>query len=99
MKCPGCEADAFRRGYAGVANENWTCGSCGRPLKLDEYANVICERCNQYAHITQMTLSCNSGRHRFYVPDKVAYSLTISTASNFVNGGGIAWLQSVIRSL
>lgn len=94
MSCPGCSA------HGHSAKEYWThAGSCGGVLQLDEYANVICKRCGSNAHITKMRLCCNSGRHNFYVPSKELYALSISTASNFVNGGGIQWLQSVIRYL
>lgn len=94
MTCPGCVWNG------NAAKEFWTHGGyCGGTLQLDEYANVICKRCGANAHITEMRLSCNSGRHTFYVPNKEMYAKSVSTASNFVNGGGIQWLQSVLRFL
>ncbi|MBQ7280405.1 MAG: hypothetical protein IJR13_06780 [Bacteroidales bacterium] len=95
MACPGC-----RKSYGHAASEYWTHGDgCGGVLQLDEYANVWCARCGEHAHLTEMTLSCNSGRHRFYVPSTTGFAEAITTSAQMVNSSGIRWLQNVLRYL
>lgn len=95
MKCPGCYAD-----YGFAENEYWRHGGrCNGALQLDEYANVICSNCGAHAHLTEMRLCCNSGRHEIFTPGAERYAQSISCSSAFVNNMGMAWLQSVIRYL
>ena len=93
MKCPGCAAE-----YGHAVNEYWRHGGrCQGVLQLDEYANVICSKCHSHAHLTDMRLCCNSGRHLVFTPGAEAYALSLSCASHFVDNMGLKWLQSVIR--
>ncbi len=95
MQCPGCVAD-----YGYAEKEYWRHGGpCQGVLQLDEYANVICSRCDASAHLTEMRLSCSSGRHVIFTPGVERYAQTISCSAAFVNNMGLAWLQSVIRYL
>lgn len=95
MQCPGCAAD-----YGHAVKEFWRHGGrCQGVLQLDEYANVICGKCGSHAHLTEMRLSCNSGRHMIFTPGAEKYAQSISCSSAFVNNMGMAWLQSVIRYL
>lgn len=95
MQCPGCAAE-----YSQAAREYWRHGGrCQGVLQLDEYANVICSGCGQHAHLTQMRLSCKSGRHVVFTPNTDAYILSISCASAFVNHMGMEWLRSVMQYL
>ncbi len=93
MMCPAC----YQQGYS-VAKEYWCHGgSCGGVLQLDEYANVVCKRCGRKAPLMQMRLTCNSGRHTFYVPTLNGYVQAITMAGMAVDKSGMAWLQSVLR--
>lgn len=95
MQCPGCAAY-----YGQAEREYWRHGGrCQGVLQLDEYANVICSKCGQSAHLTKMRLSCNSGRHVVFTPETDAYILSISCSSAFANNMGQAWLMKVLEYL
>lgn len=95
MKCPGCFDD-----YGYAENEYWRHGGrCQGVLQLDEYANVTCSNCDATAHLTEMRLSCSSGRHVLFVPGAAAYAKSISFAAAFSGNMAMNWLQSVIKCL
>ena len=92
IACPIC-IDEFWQ----CSKEYWRHeGSCNGILQLDEKANVVCSRCGRSAHITQMRLTCNSGRHTFAVPTVTGYAQAISMAAMGVSSASTAWLQSVL---
>lgn len=95
MQCPRC-----REEYGGAEQEYWRHGDrCCGVLQLDELANVICSRCGAHAHLTEMHLSCNSGRHIYKLLHKNATAATISCSAAFTDHMGIQWLQSVLKHL
>lgn len=95
MHCPGCYVD-----YGLTAKEYWRHGDrCPGFLQLDEYANVICSKCGKHAHLTEMSLCCNSGRHVLFTYGKKAYATSIACSAAFVDNMGLAWLQSVLKYL
>ena len=96
MQCPGCLDE-----YGQAAKEYWRHDDedCQGVLQLDEYANVICSRCGLHAHITEMQLYCNSGRHKWVTFGVDATAASLSCSAAFVNNMGLAWLQSVIKCL
>ena len=96
MRCPACLHE-----FGGAEQEYWLHGDrCQGVLQLDEYANVICGKCGSYAHLTKMRLSCNSGRHEFYTPNKNEAAASMACSAAFTsNANAIAWLQSVLTYL
>lgn len=95
MPCPKCQ----EYGYS-YPPEYWTHGGhCGGKLYLDEYAYIHCERCGRSASLMQMHLTCNSGRHEFFVTSKQGYAAAISASGMITDRKAIAWFQSVLRNL
>ena len=68
-------------------------------LLLDDKGKVKCKKCTSSGHLLEMKLRCEEGRHTFKIATVEGYASAISTSSHFVNGGGIAWLQSVLQHL
>lgn len=95
MSCPKCQEYGYN-----CPPEYWTHGGyCGGKLYLDEYAYIHCERCGRSASLMQMHLTCNSGRHEFFVTSKEGYAAAISTSGMLTDRKAIAWFQSVLRNL
>ncbi len=95
MPCPKCQ----EYGYS-YPPEYWTHGgSCGGRLYLDEHAYIHCERCGRRAPLIQMRLTCNSGRHEFFVSSKVGYAEAISASGMLTDKKAIACFQSVLKNL
>lgn len=46
-----------------------------------------------------MRLTCNSGRHEFFVSSKVGYAEAISASGMLTDKKAIAWFQSVLKNL
>ena len=95
IPCPKCQ----EYGYS-YPPEYWTHGRyCGGKLYLDEYAYIHCEGCGRSASLMQMHLTCNSGRHEFFVTSKEGYAAAISASGMITDRKAIAWFQSVLRNL
>lgn len=95
MACPQC----IKEGYH-VFVENWKHGgTCGGSLYLDEHAVVHCDRCYRSAHLSQMRLSCNNGRHNFAVISTAGFAQAIMTSGSIADAKALAWLQSVLVNL
>jgi len=95
MACPLC----LKYGYS-CAKEYWRHGSpkCNGILSLDEKAWVHCNgSCRNRAHLTDMYLTCNSGRHTFAVVSTEGFAQAISMAGMGVTASATTWLQSVLR--
>lgn len=95
MPCPKCQQENYH-----YAPEYWTHGGhCGGRLYLDEIANIHCERCGKKASLMRMTLTCNSGRHQYFVSSKEGYAEAISAAGLVTDRCAIAWFQGVLKNL
>ena len=95
MPCPKCQQYGYH-----YAPEYWTHGGrCGGRLYLDEYAYVHCENCGNKAPLMQMRLTCNSGRHQYFVSSKAGYAEAISAAGMVTDRYATAWFQGVLKNL
>lgn len=95
MACPLCLQERYS-----CAKEYWRHGgNCQGILYLDEYAYVHCARCGRSAHLVQMYLTCNSGKHTFKTVSTVGFAQAISMAGMGVTSSATAWLQSVLRHI
>lgn len=95
MSCPRCQQSGYQ-----CPPEFWTHGgSCGGKLYLDENANIHCDRCGRQAPLIKMRLTCNSGRHSFYIASKEGYADAISASGMITDRTAIAWFQSVLKNL
>lgn len=90
MSCPQCLRERTL-----VPKEYWRHSDGGR-LYIDEYAYIHCAKCGKSAHIKNMRLTCDSGRHQFEIVSTIGFTKAISLAA--MSGGDevIDWLQSVL---
>ncbi len=95
MSCPSCLSDGYN-----TSRQYWRhAWPCGGILTLDDKGKVKCKKCTSSGHLLDMKLRCEEERHTFRIATVEGYTSAISTSSHFVNGGGIAWLQSVLQHL
>lgn len=94
MACPMCLAERYS-----CAKEYWRHESDGGILTIDENAYVSCRTCGKSAHLLSMQLSCSSGRHMYSVPSKEYWAAAISVSGQFVDRGGLMWLQRIMRQI
>ncbi len=94
MSCPVCLSEGYN-----TPKSYWVKTSCGSRITLDDKGIVRCKKGCHSSHILTNKFKCNNGRHDFKVASTAGLAAAISTSSHFVNGGGISWLQSVLRSL
>lgn len=95
MSCPACLKEGFS-----TAKQYWRHSwPCGGILTLNDQATVRCSNCGREGHLLNMILKCEEDRHGFRIASIEGYAMAISTSAHFVNGAGIAWLQSVLKFL
>jgi hypothetical protein len=94
MACPMC----LSQGYS-CTKEFWRHELDGGVLTIDENANIKCKTCGKGDHLLNVQLSCHSGRHKYSVPNREYWASAISTSGQFVNNGGLAWLQRIMQKI
>jgi hypothetical protein len=95
MSCPACYDDGYHTPSTGWVHAN----GCGGSLFIDEYARICCASCHTYDNACEWRFRCGSGRHDFRVASPTALAQALSTSSQMVNAGGLAWLRSVLERL
>lgn len=95
MYCPACLAEGNHS-----SQQYWLhAWPCKGVLTLNDKGVIKCSKCRKSWKIMDTVLTCNEGRHSFAVTSQEGYAAAISTTAHFTEGGGIAWLQSVLKHL
>lgn len=97
MPCPKCAHEKNN-----LLSQSWTHGgNCGGDLYIDENAYVHCLRCGRSAHISRMTITCDSYRHtKIYVSrDEIGASLAIGHVGVSDNANSLKWFKRMLDNI
>ena len=97
MPCPKCAHENIN-----LLSQSWTHGgNCGGDLYIDENAYVHCLECGKSAHVSRMTITCDSYQHtKAYVTrDEIGASLAIGNVGVSNNVYSIKWLKKLLENI
>lgn len=95
IPCPLCAHDSTNPNH-----ETWTHGGqCGGVLYADEYAYVHCSQCGMKAHISEMYVSCDCGKHSKIIPNRDDIASSFCLAKMGITDNSIKWYKSFVNHL
>ena len=95
MPCPKCAAEKYD-----FHLEQWTHGGdCNGRLYIDEKAYVHCNRCGKSAHITQMKMSCNKGRHNVVSVSRKEIASAIFVGNVGIVDNSLKWIKRILDNI
>lgn len=94
----------FRCPSAGCGNPRqilWRHFSCGGVILIDEYADLICNRCGNSGNIYEWRFDCGGhpAKDSWRKADMATMLAILSSSVDYQNRMGIKWLMRLINNL
>lgn len=97
MPCPKCAQDK-----SNLRSQSWTHGGrCGGDLYIDENAYVHCQKCGKSAHISKMTMTCDSQRHikTRATKNELGAAFAIGNVGVSNNASSLKWFKKLLDNI